>query len=58
MIGIDFSLIVDEMKKVQEILKKIYEMKNGVIGDKKIVMYIGVGIIVSIVSIKGDILFG
>lgn len=58
MTGTDLSLIADEMKKAQEILKKIHEMKNGVIGDKKIVMHTGVGTTVSTVSIKGDILSG
>lgn len=58
MTGTDLSLIADEMKKAQEILKKIHEMKNGVIGDKKIVMHTGVGTTVSTVSITGDILSG
>ena len=55
MTGTDLSLIADEMKKAQEILKKIHEMKNGVIGDKKIVMHTGVGTTVSTVSIKGNV---
>lgn len=50
MTGTDLSLIADEMKKAQEILKKIHEMKNGVIGDKKIVMHTGVGTTVSTVQ--------
>lgn len=38
MTGTDLSLIAEEMKKAQEILKKIQEMKSGVIamGDKRI----------------------
>lgn len=50
MTGTDLSLIADEMKKAQEILKKIHEMKNGVIGDKKIVMQTGVDTTLSTVQ--------
>ena len=38
MTGTDLSLIAEELKKAQEVLKKIQEMKSGVIavGDKRI----------------------
>lgn len=51
MTGTDLSLIAEEMKKAQEILKKIKEMKSGVIGDKRIAVQTGVSSTMSTVSI-------
>ena len=53
MTGTDLSLIAEEMKKAQEVLKKIQEMKSGVIamGDKRIAVQTGVSSTMSTVSI-------
>jgi len=53
MTGTDLSLIAEEMKKAQEILKKIQEMKSGVIamGDKRIAVQTGASSTMSTVSI-------
>lgn len=53
MTGTDLSLIAEEMKKAQEILKKIQEMKSGVIamGDKRIAVQTSVSSTMSAVSI-------
>ena len=54
MTGTDLSLIAEEMRSAQEILKKIHEMKRGVIGDKKIVIQTGVDSTMSTVSITSQ----
>lgn len=56
MTGTDLSLIAEEMKKAQEVLKKIQEMKSGVIamGDKRIAVQTSVGSTMSTVSIMFD----
>ena len=53
MTGTDLSLIAEEMKKAQEVLKKIQEMKSGVIamGDKRIAVQTSVNSTMSTVSI-------
>ena len=53
MTGTDLSLIAEEMKKAQEILKKIQEMKSGVIamGDKRIAVQTSVSSTLSTVCI-------
>ena len=53
MTGTDLSLIAEEMKKAQEVLKKIQEMKSGVItmGDKRIAVQTGASSTMSTVSI-------
>lgn len=53
MTGTDLSLIAEEMKKAQEILKKIQEMKSGVIamGDKRIAVQTSVSSTMSTVCI-------
>lgn len=58
MTGTDLSLIAEEMKKAQEILKKIQEMKSGVIamGDKRIAVQTGASSTMSTVSINVSIL--
>ena len=53
MTGTDLSLIAEEMKKAQEVLKKIQEMKSGVItmGDKRVAVQTGASSTMSTVSI-------
>ena len=53
MTGTDLSLIAEEMKKAQEILKKIQEMKSGVIamGGKRIAVQTGASSTMSTVRI-------
>ena len=54
MTGTDLSLIAEELKKAQEVLKKIQEMKSGVIavGDKRIAIQTSVTSTMSTVSIQ------
>jgi len=52
MTGTDLSLLVEEMRKAQEILKKIKEMKSGVMGDTRIAVQASVDSTLSTVSIS------
>ena len=50
MTGTDLSLLAEEMRKAQEILKKIMEMKSGVMGDTRIAVQASVDSTLSTVS--------
>lgn len=50
MTGTDLSLLAEEMRKAQEILKKIMEMKSGVMGDTRIAVQASVASTLSTVS--------
>lgn len=52
MTGTDLSLLAEEMRKAQEILKKIMEMKSGVMGDTSIAVQASVDSTLSTVSIS------
>ena len=52
MTGTDLSLLAEEMRKAQEILKKIMELKSGVIGDTRIAVQASVDSCLSTVSIS------
>lgn len=52
MTGTDLSLLVEEMRKAQEILKKIMEMKSGVMGDTRIAVQASVDSTLTTVSIS------
>ena len=50
MTGTDLSLLAEEMRKAQEVLAKIMEMKSGVIGDTRIAVQASVNSTISTVS--------
>lgn len=50
MTGTDLSLLAEEMRKAQDILEKIREMKSGVIGDTRIAVQASVDSTISTVS--------
>ena len=50
MTGTDLSLLAEEMRKAQEVLEKIKEMKSGIIGSTKIAVQASVESTVSTVS--------
>lgn len=50
MTGTDLSLLGEERRKAQEILKKIMEMKSGVMGDTRIAVQASVDSTLSTVS--------
>ena len=52
MTGTDLSLLAEEMRKAQEILKKIMEMKSGVMGDTRIAVQASADSTLSTVSIS------
>lgn len=56
MTGTDLSLLAEEMRKAQEILKKIMEMKSGVMGDTRIAVQAGVDSTLSTVSTLHEVL--
>ena len=52
MTGTDLSLLAEEMRKAQEILKKIMEMKSGVMGDTRIAVQASIDSTLTTVSIS------
>ena len=55
--GTDLNLLVQEMKKAQDILEKVKEMKSGVIGNTRISMQSSIDTAVSSVSFQLIYLF-
>ena len=55
--GTDLNLLVQEMKKAQDILEKVEEMKSGVIGNTRISMQSSIDTAVSSVSFQLIYLF-
>lgn len=58
MTGTDLSLIAEELKKAQEVLMKIREMKSGVIsvGDKRIAIQTSAKSTMSTVSVIVEVM--